>query len=83
MLENGVVGVTDGGRPIVREDYCCPHWAAGGGGLSAVRECWYCRYADFRKRTDVTLSQSVCRCPFNRAGGSNVCGNERMDEGGF
>lgn len=76
-----VIGVTDEGYPIVTEDYGCPRWVGSGGGLSTVRECWYCKYADFRKRTDVTFSQSVCRCPGNRGaifpGSENEC-QERL-----
>ena len=63
---SGVIGDTDEGYPIVTEEYSCPHWVGAGRGLSAVRECWYCKYADFRKRTDLTMAQSVCRCPENR-----------------
>lgn len=65
-IRGAMIGVTDEGFPIVTEDYTCPRWEGSGGGLAAVRECWYCRYADFRKRTDVNLAQSVCRCPENR-----------------
>ncbi len=81
MTENrtrgAVIGVTDEGYPIVTEDYGCARWAGSGRGLSVVRECWYCKYADFRKRTDVTFAQSVCRCPENRRtiypGSENEC----------
>ena len=34
-----VIGVTDGGYPVVTEDYSCGHWASGGKGLAGVREC--------------------------------------------
>ena len=85
MTENGargaVIGVTDEGYPIVTEGYVCPHWTGSGRGLSTVRECWYCKYADFRKRMDVTLAQSVCRCPENRSaifpGSENECYEEQ------
>ena len=74
-----VVGVTDEGCPIVTEDYSCPCWTGSGRGLSAVRECWYCKYADFRKRTDVTLSVSICRCPVNRAAILRDSENEKQE----
>lgn len=61
-----MIGVTDEGYPKVTEDYCCPHWAGTGGGLASVRECWYCKYADFRKSTAVHISSSICRCQKNR-----------------
>lgn len=80
-VRGAVTGFDDQGRPIVTEDYGCPRWAGSGGGLSVVRECWYCRYADFRKRTDVTLSQSVCRCPENRAAVLEDCGGATHEGG--
>ena len=75
-----VIGITDEGYPIVTEDHSCPHWVASGPGLSTVRECWYCKYADFRKRTDLTMAQSVCRCPANR--GKIYPGSENEVQGG-
>lgn len=77
-----VIGITDEGYPIVTEDYGCPHWANSGHGLTNIPECWYCRYADFRKRTDVTLSQSVCRCPENRGSIFPGSENEAQEEQG-
>lgn len=61
-----VVGVTDEGYPIVTEDYGCAHWVGAAGGRTALRECWYCKYADFRKSTQLHLSCSICRCMENR-----------------
>ena len=34
--------------------------------MPAVRECWYCRYADFRKSTKLHIRSSICRCMENR-----------------
>ena len=31
-----------------------------------MRECWYCKYADFRKSTKVHICSSICRCMENR-----------------
>lgn len=78
--EAGVIGVTDEGCPIVTEDYCCAHWKGAAEGLSAVHECWYCKYADFRKRVDLTIYRSVCRCPENRAEITRGSGNEDTEE---
>ena len=64
-LHGEIVGVTDDGYPIVTEGYSCPHWV-GTGGLSTMRECWYCKYADFRKSTQVSIHSSICRCAENR-----------------
>lgn len=61
-----VIGVTDEGYPIVTEDYGCPHFVASSRGLASVRECWYCKYADFRKSTEVHMRSSICRCMENR-----------------
>lgn len=77
-IRGAVIGITDEGYPIVTEEFGCPHWAGSGRGLASLRECWYCRHADFRKRTDVTLAQSVCRCPENR--GRVIPGSENETE---
>lgn len=66
LSDGAVVGITDDGYMIVTENHCCPHWNRTDGGLSGVKECWYCRYADFRKSTGVHISCSICRCPENR-----------------
>lgn len=59
----GVIGITDDGFPIVTEAYVCPYWEAGAQGICQMRECWYCKYADFRKSSRITLQQSICRNP--------------------
>lgn len=66
VLQKGVIGITDEGMPIVLAQHCCMHWEAGDVPMVGTRECWYCRWADFRKSVDMTLEQSVCRCPKNR-----------------
>ena len=60
-----IVGVTDDGYPIITEGYCCNHWAPAKG-TGRIKECWYCKYADFRKSTELHIQTSVCRCPDNR-----------------
>lgn len=74
-MQENVIGITDEGMPIVLPQHCCEHWAAGKIPMLGIRECWYCRWADFRKTVDVTLAQSVCRCPKNQVivtpGGKN------------
>lgn len=76
----GVIGVTDDGYPIVTGEYGCIHWQAGTVGLCAMRECWYCRYADFRKTTDAALARSICRCPYNRMNIRPSGKNELLEE---
>ena len=59
----GVIGVTDDGYPIVTGGYACPYWQPGASLLFEVRECWYCKHADFRKTARITLQKSICRNP--------------------
>ncbi|MEG1687115.1 MAG: sensor domain-containing diguanylate cyclase [Angelakisella sp.] len=69
MNENvarGVIGITDAGQPIVTADYQCPHFSEQSVRLIGTQECWYCQFADFRKSYEITLHQSICRCPQNR-----------------
>lgn len=65
-VRGAVIGVTDDGYPIVTEDYSCAHWTGASQRLNRVQECWYCRYADFRKSTEIHISSSICRCMENR-----------------
>jgi hypothetical protein len=62
----GVVGITDAGQPIVVPDFVCDHFELGTYPLLNQRICWYCRFSDFRKTTDILLKQSICRCPANQ-----------------
>lgn len=66
QVHSGVIGVTDDGYPIVTEAHSCPRWAGGRKGRPDVKECWYCKYADFRKSTELKIRKSICRCPENR-----------------
>lgn len=82
-MDETFVGVTDGGQPLVLADSTCPHWLPGKMPMLDSRTCWYCRYADFRKTTEVILFQSVCRCPHNRLAVLRGQENEHMEhEGG-
>ncbi|MEA5137241.1 MAG: hypothetical protein VB035_14000 [Candidatus Fimivivens sp.] len=58
-----MIGITEDGYPIVTGEHSCPHWAAGSGGAFEMRECWYCRYADFREPPKISLENSICHCP--------------------
>ena len=58
-----MIGISEDGYPIVTGEHSCQHWAAGSGGTFEMRECWYCRYADFRKTPQIVLEKSICRCP--------------------
>lgn len=59
----GVIGITDDGYPIVTDDHACPYWQTGTEGLCSMQECWYCKFADFRKTSRMTLQKSICRNP--------------------
>jgi len=60
--------MTNDTYPVVRENDTCPHWEyIGGESLAPMRECWYCKYSDFRKDVNKHLTRSVCRCPLNRS----------------
>lgn len=76
-----MIGMTDMGQPIVPADGLCEHWSPGKSPTIQRRECWYCRWADFRKTTEITLQQSVCRCPEARVSVLQGCTNERMPHG--
>ncbi|MEF9970622.1 MAG: hypothetical protein RSD01_08615 [Ruthenibacterium sp.] len=70
-----VLGVTDGGLPIVMPNGTCEHWQHSAlPVLSNIKECWYCHWADFRKTTDLSLEKSICRCPENAV--KVQCGNK-------
>ena len=52
--------------PIVKEDDTCPFWeSAGDASLLPMRECWYCKFSDFRKLFGEHRTYSECRCPEN------------------
>lgn len=78
-----IIGMTDGGEPIVQPDHTCAFFTPGQRPTLDFPTCWYCRYADFRKRTDMMLSQSICRRPENRRDIFPGSGNEYdKDHGG-
>lgn len=65
-LSCGVIGYSDEGEPIVMPTYCCGSFIGQEDSLCLVRECWYCKYADFRKNTNIRLNQSICHCRKNQ-----------------
>lgn len=73
----GIIGITDDGQPIVTADYQCPHFTEQAARLTGVQECWYCKFADFRKTCDIMLRQSICRCPQNRVSVLSCVKNEQ------
>lgn len=55
------------GRLIVHEGDTCPYWERGDPpAVISTRECWFCKWADFRENLETHKSESVCRNPANR-----------------
>ena len=51
---------------LVKEDDSCRFWEySGDASLLPMRECWYCKYSDFRKKHGEHKTLSVCHCPQN------------------
>ena len=52
---------------VVKETDTCPHWeSAGNESLSPMRECWYCKYSNFRKDFNKHRTLSVCQYSINQ-----------------
>ena len=63
---DGIVGISDEGNPLVRATYKCGFFTGQPDALCPMQECWYCKYADFRKSETVKIVISICRHPCNR-----------------
>lgn len=54
-------GVPNNQYPVVKEDDTCLHWeSAGTESLTPMRECWYCKFSDFRTDIDEHRAFSTC-----------------------
>lgn len=78
---SGIIGITDEGQPIVLPEHTCQYFTSGVCPTASQPICWYCRWADFRKTTDVILSQSICRCRANRVHVPDAWKNEGGEMG--
>lgn len=58
-----------GGGKYVTATYVCPYFEADISSVLIMRECWYCKWADFRKDKQTVLEASRCRHPLNNNGG--------------
>ena len=58
----------DDGLKVVREDYCCEHWEPDEGVLVPMRECWCCKWSNFRNdgKDSSAENLSVCNYEGNR-----------------
>lgn len=63
MDSKGIIGFSDDGCPIILPDGVCDFFEPLTDISYNLKECWYCKYADFRKTTDVFIEQSLCRNP--------------------
>lgn len=56
------------GLMIVKEDYCCEHWEPDDGALVPMRECWCCKWSNFRLENinGGAENLSVCNYEGNR-----------------
>ena len=63
---DGMIGITADWHPIILPDYVCPYFEADADSTCDVKECWYCRYADFRKSNEIMLENSICRHVLNQ-----------------
>ena len=55
------------GSLVVEEWDSCPYWEAHPiPGLWTARECWFCKWADFRVDTTIHMHESVCHNARNR-----------------
>lgn len=42
---------------------CCPAYTARAGAQEGLKQCWYCRYADFHLKSEKALEVGVCKWP--------------------
>lgn len=63
---SGIIGITDDGYLIVAPEFSCRYFEQDEKCTSNIKECWYCRYSDFRKSSQIMLENSVCRHPMKR-----------------
>ena len=63
----------ESGLRIVKEDYYCEHWEPDDGALVPMKECWCCKWSNFRldNRNGETENLSVCNYEGNRESAVN------------
>ena len=52
----------ESGLLIVKENHCCEHWEPDYGVLVPMKECWCCKWSNFRNEIKNSSSEcfSVC-----------------------
>ncbi|WP_026652536.1 hypothetical protein [Butyrivibrio proteoclasticus] len=58
----------ENGLLIVNESHCCEHFEPDNGALVPMRECWCCKWSNFRKagETDNLGGYSICNYVGNK-----------------
>ncbi len=73
-----VIGITALGRPIITSTGCCAYFERQNSALACTRECWYCKYADFRENTALQKRYGICRR--ERGKSSPMLSEDDLDE---
>ncbi len=60
------LGYSDEGYPLILSYSVCELFEASGDSSYPMKECWYCKHADFRKSTDVVIENSICKNPLKK-----------------
>ncbi|QOX63008.1 hypothetical protein FRZ06_06455 [Anoxybacterium hadale] len=56
-----VIGTSAAGWWIITSTGCCANFERQESALACARECWYCKYADFRENTALQKHYGTCR----------------------
>jgi hypothetical protein len=52
------------GLLIVKEDFCCEHFEPDDGALVPMKECWSCKWSNFRAENKNATSESYSVCNY-------------------
>ena len=52
------------GYLLVRENQCCEHWEPDDGALIPMKECWCCKWSNFRSDSKESASESYSVCNY-------------------
>jgi hypothetical protein len=61
------------GLLIVKENHCCEHFEPDDGALVPMRECWCCKWSNFRLENKSGVSETISVC--NYAGNAKIAIN--------
>lgn len=54
----------DVGMMVVREDHCCDHFEPNDDALVPMRECWCCKWSEFRSEKEGGPSDGYSVCNY-------------------